>query len=107
MESKLYSSDIQKRDRENYRPISITSIMSRVFERILVEEINFYLERNYLISDSQFGFRHKKSVELHILNCYTKWITAIDKGSFIDIIYLDYAKAFDKVSHSKITCQIN
>ena len=41
-------------NRENYRPISITSIMSRVFERILVEEINFYLERNSLISDSQF-----------------------------------------------------
>ena len=93
-------------NRENYRPISITSIMSRVFERILVEEINFYLERNSLITDSQFGFRHKKSVEQQLLNCYTKWITAIDKGSFIDIIYLDYAKAFDKVSHSKLLVKL-
>ena len=58
-------------NRENYRPISITSIMSRVFERILVEEINLYLERNSLISDTQFGFRHKKFVELQLLNCYT------------------------------------
>ena len=90
---------------ENYRPISITSIMSRVFERILVEEINFYLERNSLISDSQFGFRHKKSVELQLLNCYIKWITTIDKGSIIDIIYFDYARVF-KVSHNKLLVKL-
>ena len=76
-------------NRENYRPISITLIMYRVFERVIVEEINLYLERNSLISDSQFCFRHKISVELQLLTCYTKWITAIDKGSFIDIKYLD------------------
>ena len=46
--------------------------MSRVFERVLIEDINFDLERNSLISDSQFGLRHKKSVELQLLNCYTK-----------------------------------
>ena len=80
--------------------------MSRSFERILVEEINLYLERNSLISDSKLGFRHKKSVELQLLNCYTKWITAIDKGNFIDVIYLDYALAFDKVSHSKLLVKL-
>ena len=43
-------------DKENYRPISITSIISRVFERILVEHINFYLTTNSIISESQFDF---------------------------------------------------
>ena len=89
-------------DKENYRPISITSIISRVFERILVEHINFYLTTNSIISESQFGFRRGKSVESQLLKCYTHWITALDNNKFVDIIYLDYAKAFDKVCHNKL-----
>ena len=68
----FYRAYFQKVDKENYRPISITSIISRVFERILVEHINFYLSpTNYIISESQFGFRPGKSVESQLLKCYT------------------------------------
>ena len=93
-------------NKANYRPISITSIMSRVFERIFVKELTFYLKKNSLLSDSQFGFRSGKSVEIQLLKCYSKWITAIDEHKCIDIIYLDYAKAFDKVSHTKLLVKL-
>ena len=94
-------------DKENYRPISITSIISRVFERILVEHINFYLTTNSIISESQFGFRRGKSVESQLLMCYTHWITSLDNNKFVDIIYLDYAKAFDKVCHNKLIAKLS
>ena len=89
-------------DKENYRPISITSIISRVFERILVEHINFYLTSNSIISESQFGFRRGKSVESQLLKCYTHWINALDNNKFVDIIYLNYAKTYDKICHNKL-----
>ena len=85
---------------------SITSSISRFFKRVLVEEINLYLAHNSLISDSQFGFRHNKSVERQLSNFYTKWITTIDKGSFIDIIHLYYYKAFYKVSHNTLLVKL-
>ena len=74
--------------------------MSRVFERILVKELTFYLKK-CLLSDSQFGFHSGKSVEIQLLKCYSQWITAINEHKIINNIYLDYAKAFDKVSHTK------
>ena len=80
--------------------------MSRVFERILVKELTFYLTKYSLLSNSQFGFRSGKSVEIQLLKCYSQWITAIDEHRFIDIIYLDYAKAFDKVSHTKLLVKL-
>ena len=110
MEIKFYHAYFQQwdpTDKENYRPISITSIISRVFERILVEHINFYLTTISIISESQFGFRREKSVVSQLLMCYTHWITALDNNKFVDIIYLDYAKAFDKVCHNKSIAKLS
>ena len=75
-------------NKANYRSISIISIMSRVFERILVKELTFYLNKNSLLSDPQFGFRSGKSVEIKLFKYYSQWITAIDEHKFIDNIYL-------------------
>ena len=50
--------------KENYRPISITCIMSRVFEKKLTNIITSFLLTNSLLSPSQFGFTSGKSVEL-------------------------------------------
>ena len=94
-------------DKENYTPISITSIISVVFERILVEHINLYLTSNSIISESQFGFTHEQSIESQLLKFYTHCITALDNNTFVDIIYLDYAKAFDKVFHNKLIAKLS
>ena len=94
-------------DKKNDRPISITSIISRVFERILVEHINFYLTTNSIISESQFGFKRGKFVESQLLKCYRHWITAIDNNKFVDFIYLYYAKVFDKVCHNKLIAKLS
>ena len=59
-------------------------------------------QKNNLIRDSQHGFRHNKSCLsnlLTFLNCVSKWI---DNGDSADVIYLDFAKAFDKVPHQRL-----
>ena len=92
--------------KENYLPISITCIMSRVFEKILTNSITSFLFTNSLLSPSQFGFTSGKSVELQLLSCLNTWTSAINDNKFIDIIYFDFKKAFDKVSDRKLLVKI-
>ena len=92
--------------RENYRPISITSIISRVFERLITKHIKLFLLKNSLLSKHQFGFMSGKSVELQLLACLNKWTSAINDNKYIDIVYFDFKKAFDKVSHIKLLIKL-
>ena len=91
----------------NYRPISILPAMCRLFERILVDEMNYYLYHNHLITDAQYGFVMRRSTELLLLNCSSVWVNAIDAKCFVDIAYIDFAKAFDTVSHTKVLYKLS
>jgi ribonucleases P/MRP protein subunit RPP40 len=86
----------------NYRPVSLTSQICKMFESILREAIVDHLECNGLIKGSQHGFRRGRSCLtnlLSFLDCVTHWM---DDGNCADIIYLDFAKAFDKVPHCRL-----
>ncbi len=86
----------------NYRPISITSAVCRVFERILVDHAMHYLVPNGMLSDEQFGFLKRRSAELQLLSCVDDWSKSLDLGLSTDVLYIDYAKAFDTVCHRKL-----
>ncbi len=86
----------------NYRPVSVTSAVCRVFERILVDHLRFYLESNDLISKHQFGFMRRRSTDLHLLTCVNDWTKAYDRNMSTGAVFIDYAKAFDTVCHSKL-----
>ncbi len=86
----------------NYRPVSITSSVCRVFERVLMEHLMFHLLSQKLISDQQFGFLKRRSTELQLLSCIEQWTKSLDEGLLTDIIYIDFAKAFDTVCHVKL-----
>ena len=79
--------------KENYRPIYITSIISRVFEHI-----QLFIHKNSFLSKHKFGFMSRKSVELQLLACLNNWTSAINDKKYIYIVYFDFKKAFDKVS---------
>ena len=83
----------------NYRPISIVSQISKIFEKLLYNRINDYLEKYHLISDKQFGFRQNSSRSHAISNIYEKLIQNSDKGMYTCCIFLDLTKAFDTVNH--------
>ena len=84
---------------ENYRPISLTSQLIKLFERIIKKEIVNYLESNNLIGNFQHGFRKNRSCLTQLVSHYTKVFDLVNSGYNVDVVYLDFARAFDKVDH--------
>ena len=86
----------------SYRPISLTCALSKVMESIIRSQIIDHFVTNNLFSNNQHGFLPKRSTCTQLLSCLNDWTKAVDDGSGVDIIYLDFAKAFDTVSHIKL-----
>ena len=86
-------------DPHNYRPISLNSTMSKVFEKMLKVKIIDHCTQNQLLSPAQFGFVPRKSVELQLLCCLNDWTKSYDNRHPTDVLYLDLSKAFDVVNH--------
>ena len=84
----------------NYRPVSLTSVPSKVMEHIVVSQMMSYLEANSILKANQHGFRKKRSCETQLLEMTHNILTDLDQGIRTDMIILDFAKAFDKVNHS-------
>ncbi|KAL5262155.1 hypothetical protein ACHWQZ_G007751 [Mnemiopsis leidyi] len=89
-----------KTDPANYRPISLTSHVIKIFERVIRKNLVEYLEINNLFSSKQHGFRKGRSCLTQLLQHMDYLLENFLDNSETDVIYLDYAKAFDKVDHS-------
>jgi len=87
----------KKTEPSNYRPISLTCVLCKVLEGILRTHILDHLQKNDLLCSEQYGFIPKRSATLQLLNVFDKWMTVLDKGGHIDVIYCDIMKAFDQV----------
>ena len=85
---------------ENYRPISITGVLSKVFEKLLYKQINEYLIPQKLLSNTQFGFRTSYSTIDAILYCTEAFRKAIDNNKTVACSLLDLSKAFDSIDHT-------
>ena len=83
-----------KWDPANYRPVSLTSQIGKIMERMIKEDIVHFLESNKLIKDSQHGFRNKRSCLTNLLEFMEKVAKYLDSGEPVDVIYLDFQKAF-------------
>ncbi|KAL5270243.1 hypothetical protein ACHWQZ_G001096 [Mnemiopsis leidyi] len=83
----------------NYRPVALTSQVIKVYERILRSVMVDYIDRNKLLCDNQQGFRSGKSCLTQLLSHKDDIVKGLIDGADTDVIYLDFAKAFDKVDH--------
>nr|ADO22611.1 LIM class homeobox transcription factor Lmx [Mnemiopsis leidyi] len=88
-----------KSDPANYRPVSLTSHVIKIFERIIRNTMVSYLEENYLLSYKQHGFRKGRSCLTQSLRHYDTILRNLNSGDETDVIYLDFSKAFVKVDH--------
>ena len=68
-------------------------------ESILKDYLLDFLCENNILPNKQYDFLPGKSTILQLLNLLGKWMEAIDNGHYIDVVYCDFMKAFDKVSH--------
>ena len=87
---------------ENYRPVSLTSIPCKIMESIVKDGLMAHLEENSLMNPSQHGFMPGKSCATNLLE-FLEFVTRIvDEGKNMDIVFLDFAKAFDKVPKERL-----
>ena len=87
----------------NYRPVSLTSIICKICEKIIRTRWIEYLERMGTLSGAQFGFREGRSCVTNLLSYYSRVTDVIqEKGGWVDSIYLDMKKAFDRVPHARL-----
>ena len=86
-----------KRITANYHPISITSHIVNIFERIIRKCIIRYIEINDMFNSSQHGFRIGRSCLSQLLQQYDTILSSLESGDNVDVVYIDFAKAFDKV----------
>lgn len=83
----------------NYRPISLLSPLSKIFEKLVYERLLKYLDKNNILTESQFGFRRGSSANLAIAELHERLLDSVDNGEYTCAIFLDLAKAFDTVDH--------
>ena len=88
----------------NYRPISLLSVFSKIYEKAIYTRIYSYLVKNNLIYAKQFGFRGNHSVNHAIISITEHIRSLIDKGEYVCGIFVDLEKAFDTVHHD-ILCE--
>ena len=84
----------------NYRPISLLSSLSKIFEKAVLLQITNYFDNNHLINVNQYGFRKQHSTELASLQLVDFLSFEMDSGKTPLNIYLDLSKAFDTLNHS-------
>ena len=94
-----------RQDKTNYRPISILSTISKLYERILYSQINNGF--NDILSIYQCGFRKGFSTQHCLIAMLEKWKTSIDKGGYAGALLTDLSKAFDCISYDLLIAKLD
>ena len=88
-----------KSDPNNYRPISIIPAVSKIFEKIIFDQLYAYLNDNNLLSQCQSGFRSLYSTLTALLEATNDWCVNVDNGLLNGVVFIDLKKAFDTIDH--------
>ena len=94
----LFKKD-SKTDPQNYRPISLLPIISKVIERVVHNQTNSFLTQNNILYTFQSGFRSKHSTDSCLSHLNDKILRGFDSGLVTGMILIDLQKAFDTIDH--------
>lgn len=83
----------------NYRPISLLPQFSKILEKLFVHRLNNFIEKYNLLSDSQYGFRTKRSTSMAVMVFVEGISTAIDSREYTVGVFIDLKKVFDTIDH--------
>jgi hypothetical protein len=89
-------------DPNNYRPIALLSVFSKLLEKAMKNRLVTYFEKNALFHCNQYGFREKCSTEDAVQNLLAKVCAALDSNNTALAVFLDLTKAFDTVDHNRL-----
>ena len=90
----------------NYRPVSLTSVSCKVLESLIRDALMQHLTTHGLLSDAQHGFRPKRSCSTQLLATIDAWSRMLEEGTAVEVVYLDFQKAFDSVPHRRLLCKL-
>ena len=77
-------------------------MVCKTLETIIKNQLMHFLNSNGLLPPNQHGFRPKHSCATQLLNAVEDWTIALESGCSIDVLYLDFSKAFDRVPHNRL-----
>ena len=91
-------------EKSNYRPISVSPVISRLFEKLVTNQVYQHMEDNGLFSSGQSAYLRLHSTVTHLLRNTDDWYNGLDLGKLVGLVFIDLKKAFDIVDH-EILCQ--
>ena len=84
----------------NYRPVSILPVVSKIFERIVYDQLSKHLDKHNILYKYQSGFRRSHSTETALIDLSDRIKFSMDKGLYTGMVMIDLQKAFDTVNHA-------
>ena len=103
----IYKKQGIKYDVSNYSPINFISIISKVMKSIIYSNIVTHCNKFNIVNTEQHGFRDKRSTYTNLLEIFNDLTNNIDIGNAVDIITIDFAKAFDSINHNKLLVNLH
>ena len=103
----IYKNNRKPNNCASYRPVCLTSYISKILEKIIHTKLLVYLRESNIISKSQHGFLSRKSTTTNLLECLDDWTLELDKHHKLDVMYIDLEKAFDSLSHEKLLYKLS
>ena len=92
-------------NKANYRPISLLPLISKIFERVLFEQIEKFSEK--ILSPKLCGFRKGHSTPHALLNLLKNWQKTLDKSGVIGTVLNDLSKAYDCLPHDLLIAKLS
>ena len=86
----------------NYRPVSLTSVVCKVFETFIKNALSNHLLNNDILSNVQYGFVSGRNTISQLLTTLNDWMFDLDNDRSVDAAYMDFRKAFDTVPHQRL-----
>ena len=97
---------VSREELGNYRPVGLTSVVGKVLETLIKDQMRNHLNKYKLIKGSQHGFTKSSSCLTNLSEFCEAVSDWVDDGKAVDMVYLDFKKAFDKVPHRRLLAKV-
>ena len=97
----------REEDRTCYRPLSMLSIPSKIMESYVTSNVTNHVVTQNLLDNRQWAYRKGKSTEQLLIHLTERWREAVERKLFVGILFVDFIKAFEKVSHNILLQKLN